>query len=97
MAKILAEEGFTSVDEIALCEIEELEDINGFDRELVSELRKRAIDEYEIQQKEIDDKNSLSNLDDLIANSITSSFKFSLTHLAPFEKLLTKVSPYLVI
>ena len=71
VAKILAEEGFTSVDEIALCEIEELENINGFDKELVSELRKRAIDEYEIQQKEIDDKNSLSNLDDLTDDQVT--------------------------
>ena len=41
--EILAEEGFTSIEEIALCEIEELEDINGFDKELVVELRKRAI------------------------------------------------------
>ena len=40
VAKILAEEGFTSIDEIALCEIEELEEINGFDKELVNELRK---------------------------------------------------------
>jgi len=71
VAKILAEEGFTSVDEIALCEIEELENINGFDRELVSELRKRAIDEYEMQQKEINDKNSLSNLDDLTDDQVT--------------------------
>ena len=70
VAKILAEEGFTSIDEIALCEIEELEDINGFDRELVSELRKRAIDEYEMQQKEIDDKSSLKNLDDLTDDQV---------------------------
>ena len=71
VAKILAEEGFTSIDEIALCEIEELQDINGFDKELVSELRKRAIDEYEIQQKEIDDKNSLTNLDNLTDDQVT--------------------------
>ena len=71
VAKILAEEGFTSIDEIALCEIEEHEDINGFDKELVIELRKRAIDEYEKQQKEIDDKNSLTNLDDLNDDQVT--------------------------
>ena len=71
VAKILAEEGFTSIDEIALCEIDELEDINGFDKELVIELRKRAIDEYEKQQKEIDDKNSLTNLDDLTDDQVT--------------------------
>ena len=65
VAKILAEEGFTSIDEIALCELEELEEINGFDKDLVIELRKRAIDEYDKQQKEIDNKNSLTNLNDL--------------------------------
>ena len=71
VAKILAEEGFTSIDEIALCEIDELEDINGFDKELVNELRKRAIDEYEKRQKEINDKNSLTNLDDLTNDQVT--------------------------
>ena len=71
VAKILAEEGFSSIDEIALCEIDELEDINGFDKELVNELRKRAIDEYEKRQKEINDKNSLTNLDDLTNDQVT--------------------------
>ena len=71
VAKILAEEGFTSIDEIALCEIEELEEINGFDKELVNELRKRAIDEYEKQQKEIDNKNSLTNLIELTDDHVT--------------------------
>jgi N utilization substance protein A len=71
VAKILAEEGFTTIDEIALCEIEELEDISGFDGDLVSELRKRAIDEYDKKQKEIDDKSSLKNLSELTDDHIT--------------------------
>ena len=71
VAKILAEEGFTNIDEIALCDIEELEEINGFDKELVNELRKRAVDEYEKQQKEINDKISLTNLDDLTDDQVT--------------------------
>ena len=54
-----------------MCEIDELEDINGFDKELVNELRKRAIDEYEKRQKEINDKNSLTNLDDLTNDQVT--------------------------
>tara|TARA_B100001063_G_C16758990_1_gene554860 strand:+ start:581 stop:2086 length:1506 start_codon:yes stop_codon:yes gene_type:complete len=70
VAKILAEEGFTSIEEIALCEIEELEDINGFDADLVSELRKRATDEYAKKQKEIEDKSSLKNLDELTEDHI---------------------------
>jgi N utilization substance protein A len=71
VAKILAEEGFSSIDEIALCEIEELQEINGFDDDLVSELRKRAIDAYDKRQKELDDKKSLSNLDELNDDHIT--------------------------
>jgi N utilization substance protein A len=71
VAKILAEEGFSSIDEIALCEIEELEEINGFDDDLVNELRKRAIDAYDKKQKELDDKKSLSNLNELNDDHIT--------------------------
>ena len=71
VAKILAEEGFTSIEEIALCEIEELENINGFDTDLVNELRKRANDEYNKKQKEIEDKSSLKNLSDLTDDHIT--------------------------
>ncbi len=71
VAKILAEEGFSTIDEIALCEIEELQEINGFDDDLVNELRKRAIDAYDKKQKEIDDKKSLSNLDELNDDHIT--------------------------
>jgi|TARA_B100000497_G_scaffold25268_1_gene29767 N utilization substance protein A len=71
VAKILAEEGFSTIDEIALCEIEELENISGFDGDLVNELRKRAIDEYEKKQKEIDDKSSLKNLSELTDDHIT--------------------------
>ena len=46
-------------------EIEELENISGFDTDLVNELRKRANDEYDKKQKEIEDKSSLKNLSDL--------------------------------
>ena len=70
VAKILAEEGFTSIEEIALCEIEELENINGFDTDLVNELRKRAADEYDNKQKEIEDRSSLKNLTDLTDDHI---------------------------
>ena len=71
VAKILAEEGFTSIEEIALCEIEEIESISGFDSDLVNELRKRATDEYDMKQKEIEDKSSLKNLSDLTDDHIT--------------------------
>ncbi len=71
VAKILAEEGFSTIDEIALCDIGELREINGFDNELVDELRKRAVDEYERKQEEIDSKNSLSNISELTDVHIT--------------------------
>ena len=37
----------------------------------MNELRKRATDEYEKRQKEIDDKNSLKNLSELTDDHIT--------------------------
>ena len=51
--------------------VEAVANEKSIDKELVIELRKRAIDEYEKQQKEIDDKNSLTNLDDLTDDQVT--------------------------
>ena len=44
VATLLVEEGFTSVEEIAYVSVEELTAIEGFDREIVDELRSRARD-----------------------------------------------------
>ena len=44
VATLLVEEGFTSVEEIAYVSVEELTTIEGFDREIVDELRSRARD-----------------------------------------------------
>lgn len=44
VATILVEEGFTTVDEVAYVPIEELRNIEGFDEDLVEELRNRAKD-----------------------------------------------------
>jgi N utilization substance protein A len=44
VATVLVEEGFTSVDEIAYVPLEELLAIEGFDEEIVQELRTRAKD-----------------------------------------------------
>ena len=44
VAAVLAEEGFTSVEEVAYVPIEELRAIDGFDEEIVEELRQRAKD-----------------------------------------------------
>lgn len=44
VAGVLAEEGFTSIEEVAYVPIEELRAIEGFDEEIVEELRTRAKD-----------------------------------------------------
>ena len=44
VAAVLAEEGFTTVEEVAYVPVEELQAIKGFDEEIVEELRKRARD-----------------------------------------------------
>lgn len=42
VAQVLAEEGFTSLEEIAYIPLQEMLDIEGFDKELVDALRERA-------------------------------------------------------
>jgi len=44
VATVLVEEGFTDIEEVAYVPIEELTGIEGFDREIVDELRNRARD-----------------------------------------------------
>lgn len=44
VAELLVEEGFTSVEEVAYVPIEEMLAIDGFDEEIVEELRRRAKD-----------------------------------------------------
>jgi len=44
LAQVLVEEGFTSLDEIAYVPMEEMLSIDGFDEDIVSELRTRAKD-----------------------------------------------------
>ncbi len=44
VAAVLAEEGFTTIEEVAYVPIEELRTIEGFDEEIVEELRQRAKD-----------------------------------------------------
>lgn len=45
LARLLVEEGFTSLEEIAYVPLEEMLEIDGFDESLVEELRARAKDE----------------------------------------------------
>lgn len=45
MARLLVEEGFTSLEEVAYVPLEEMLEVEGFDESLVEELRARAKDE----------------------------------------------------
>jgi len=51
VAEVLANEGFTSIDEIARCDIQELNNVEEFDSDLVEEIRKRALEIYDKNQK----------------------------------------------
>ena len=45
LARVLVDEGFTSLEEIAYVPLEEMLEVEGFDQDLVEELRARAKDE----------------------------------------------------
>ncbi|MBH44059.1 MAG: transcription termination/antitermination protein NusA [Gammaproteobacteria bacterium] len=70
VAEVLANEGFTSIDEIARCDIQELNNVEEFDSDLVEEIRKRALEIYDKNQKEIEEKNSLTNIKKLSKENI---------------------------
>ncbi|MGY8985015.1 MAG: transcription termination factor NusA [Sphingomonadales bacterium] len=66
LAQLLVAEGFGNVEEVAYVETEELNAIEGFDEDLVSELQQRAIDAIENTQREADNKRkALGVVDDL--------------------------------
>ena len=44
VAEVLLEEGFTTLEEVAYVPVEEMLEIDGFDEDIVEELRKRAKD-----------------------------------------------------
>ena len=70
VADVLAREGFSSIDEVAYCSMDEFSSIDDFDQELVQELRKRAIEKIETKNKEIEEQNSLSGIKELSKNHI---------------------------
>ena len=70
VANVLAREGFSSIDEVALCSMDEFNSIDDFDSELIDELRKRALERLEQKQNEIDKENSLSSIPELSDDKI---------------------------
>lgn len=72
IAHLLVAEGFSSVDDIAFAEIEELLTIEGFDEEIAEELRRRAQDFVLAEQERLNNRleelgvtDSLYNVDGL--------------------------------
>lgn len=65
VAEVLAKEGFSTIDEIAYCAVDELNAIEDFDTELVDELRKRAVERMKEKESKIKDESKLSNLEDI--------------------------------
>ena len=66
VAGVLAEEGFTSVEEVAYVPIEELRAIEGFDDELVDELRTRAKDALIAKEMALGDAEAGEPAEDLL-------------------------------
>ena len=66
VAAVLAEEGFTTVEEVAYVPIEELRAIRGFDDEIVEELRTRAKDALLAKQMASGDAEAGEPAEDLL-------------------------------
>ena len=78
VADILIDEGFSSVEEVAYVLIEELLSVDGFDEDLVNELRSRARNSLLVQAIETEEKleeaSDLRQFDLLTAEMITDLF-----------------------
>ena len=70
VADVLAREGFSSIDEVAYCSIDEFSSIEDFDEDLVNELRKRATEKIEAKKDKLEQENSLSNFKILSKDNI---------------------------
>jgi transcription termination/antitermination protein NusA len=66
VAQLLASEGFTTVDELALVDIKEIAGIEGFDEETAEELQSRATDFLNRIEGEYDDKRKELGVEDAL-------------------------------
>ncbi len=67
IAQLLASEGFTSLEEIAYVEPEEVAEIEGFDENTAVEIQTRATDYLERRESELEDKRRELGVDDAMA------------------------------
>ena len=70
VADVLAREGFSTIDEVAYCSLDEFKSIEDFDEDLISELRKRAAEIIESKKDKEEQENSLSNIKELSKSNI---------------------------
>jgi len=92
VAAILAQEGFTSIDEIAFVPVEEMLSIEEFDQDIVEELRNRASDamltraiaseETLSDAKPAEDLLTMEGMDENLAQQLASSGVISMEDLA---------------
>jgi N utilization substance protein A len=66
VGQLLASEGFTSVEELALVEVKELAGIEGFDEETAAELQNRAKEYLEQQEAELEAKRKELGVEDAL-------------------------------
>jgi N utilization substance protein A len=68
IAHLLVAEGFASVEEIAFTDVEELAQIEGFDEDVATELRDRALSYLERRDAELSEERKTLGVTDEIAN-----------------------------
>ncbi|GAA5098560.1 transcription termination factor NusA [Bartonella acomydis] len=56
IGQVMASEGFSSIEEIAYIDLEEIASIDGFDQETAAEIQNRAREYLEHKEKELDEK-----------------------------------------
>src|SRR4029078_9680630 len=66
VGQLLASEGFTSVEELALVDVKELAAIEGFDDETANELQSRAREYLEQLESELEKKRKALGVDDAL-------------------------------
>jgi transcription termination/antitermination protein NusA len=80
VATLLAQEGFSTIDQVAYVPINELEKIDGFDEKLVNELRERAQDQLLVEaistEEDLDQHGPSKNLIDL--KSVNETIAYAL-------------------
>jgi N utilization substance protein A len=90
VAVLLAQEGFTSIEQVAYVPVTELQKIDGFDETLVNELRERAQDQLLLEA--ISTEENLEEhgpSDDLLAlKSVTEEVAYALARSGINTKIL---------